>query len=248
MHYKAILLALASTALMSSAAYAQATGLPPPVPPPEAPPPTTVPPEQTVVPVMPPEPPPPPSSTEYYGVKLGPYIRGGYVHSWGASTGFGQGDGFDVGVGMRFSPMFRLEAAYTDRRWNNTFEVGGVKAPFTNWSAMLNAYADLNFEAVRPFIPYIGAGVGVSKNKVAGADVTVSGTTVGRLTGGSDNQFAWQAMAGISYYFSPYTALDVGYRFFDGGRATSGSSTTAFPGGSKDFRAHEVLASFRVGF
>ena len=36
----------------------------------------------------------------------------------------------------------------------------------------------------------------------------------------TDTQFAWAAMAGVSYAVAPHTLLDVGYRYLDLGRAT----------------------------
>jgi opacity protein-like surface antigen len=186
--------------------------------------------------------------TNYAGVGLGPYVKLGYLHGWGAERRFGQADGFEGGVGMRFSPMFRVDLTYDDRRWGDKLDTGGIKSNFKDWSAMANAYADFNFPIIRPFIPYIGGGIGVAENSVAGQDVSVGGTTVGRLTGSSKAQFAWQAIAGLSYYFTPYTALDVSYHYFDGGRVASSSTAPDFPGGSANFHDHEVVAALRIGF
>ncbi|MGH7091510.1 MAG: outer membrane protein, partial [Stellaceae bacterium] len=75
---------------------------------------------------------------------------------------------------------------------------------------------------------------------------TVGGTTVSRITGSSKNQFAWQAMAGVSWYLTPNLALDASYRYFYGGRAEAGSSSGLPVKG--DFSAHEIVGSLRWGF
>ncbi len=178
------------------------------------------------------------------GVAPGPYLKldGGY--SWGASSKFGNSPVFGGGLGWRFAPFFRMDATF-DYRSDGSFKPAG-NAGFTNWAAMLNGYIDFNVPFLRPFVPYIGAGAGIDQNKVNGSIVTVSGTTPASLTGSSKNQFAWQAMAGMSWYLSPNLALDVSYRFFYGGRAESGSGT-GFPVRG-DYTAHEVLGGLRWGF
>jgi opacity protein-like surface antigen len=88
--------------------------------------------------------------------------------------------------------------------------------------------------------------VGIDQNKVGGSTATVGGTSVAHLTGSSKDQFAWQAMTGLSWYVTPTLALDVGYRFFYGGRTESGFSAGLQVRG--DYGAHEVLAGLRWGF
>lgn len=178
------------------------------------------------------------------GVYSGPYIKGGGGYSYSATSRFGDSPVFGGGVGWRFTPYFRMDATFDYRSDGKDNIAGGAR--FTNWAAMLNGYLDFNLPVIRPLIPYIGAGAGIDQNKVDGSTVTVSGTTVSNLTGSSKNQFAWQAMAGVSYYFNPNLALDVGYRYFYGGRAESGS-TSGFPVRG-DYSAHEVVGALRWGF
>lgn len=179
------------------------------------------------------------------GVPSGPYLKLGAGHSWGADSRFDDSWLYGAGVGYRFLPWFRSDVTFDYRPDFHDKAFGG--ASFKNWSAMLNGYVDFNVPIIRPLIPYIGAGAGVAQNKVNGTTVTVSGTTTASLTGSTKDQFAWQAMAGASWYFTPTLALDVSYRYFHGGLAESGTAT-GFPTHHGDFDTHEVVGYLRFGF
>jgi opacity protein-like surface antigen len=178
------------------------------------------------------------------GVASGPYLKAGAGHSWGSGN-FDDGWVYGGGIGYRFTPWFRTDATFDYR--SDFHDGGSGGARFRNWSAMLNGYIDVNVPIIRPLIPFVGAGAGISQNKVNGTTVTVGGTSVASITGSTKDQFAWQVMAGVSYYFTPATALEVGYRYFHGGSAESGTAT-GFPTHSGDFNTHEVMAYLRIGF
>lgn len=178
------------------------------------------------------------------GVYSGPYIKAGGGWSWSGSNKFDDTPVYGGGIGWRFTPYFRMDATFDYRSDNRDRPAGNAR--FTNWAAMVNAYLDFNLPIIRPLVPYIGGGIGIDQNKVNGSIATVSGTTTSHLTGSSKNQFAWQAMAGVSYYFTPNLALDVGYRYFYGGRAESGSSSGLPVKG--DYSANEIIGSLRWGF
>ncbi len=178
------------------------------------------------------------------GVYSGPYVRAGGGYSYSASSRFGDSPVYGGGVGWRFTPFFRMDATF-DYRSDGKDKAAG-NARLTNWAAMLNGYIDVNLPIIRPLIPYVGAGVGIDQNKVNGSIVTVSGTSTSSFTGSSKNQFAFQAMAGVSYYLTTNLALDVGYRYFYGGRAELGSSSGLPVKG--DYSAHEIIGSLRWGF
>jgi opacity protein-like surface antigen len=178
------------------------------------------------------------------GVQPGPYLKldGGY--SFSTTHNFGDTPVFGGGIGWRFTPFFRMDATFDYRSDSKSVLAGDAK--MRNYAAMLNGYIDFNVPFLRPLIPYIGAGAGFDQNKVGGSTVTVAGTTPANLTGSSKNQFAWQGMAGVSWYLAPNLALDVSYRYFYGGRAESGSSS-GFPVRG-DYRAQEVVGGLRWGF
>lgn len=179
------------------------------------------------------------------GVPSGPYVKLGGGHSWGDTSRFDDSAVYGAGVGYRFLPWFRSDVTFDYRPDFHDASAGG--ASFKNWSAMLNGYIDFNVPIIRPLVPYIGAGAGIAQNKLNGTTATIGGTTVASITGSTKDQFAWQAMAGTSYYLSRTVALDVGYRYFHGGSAESGTAT-GFPTHHGDFNAHEVIGYIRIGF
>jgi opacity protein-like surface antigen len=179
------------------------------------------------------------------GVPPGPYLKLGGGYSMGATSRFDNSYVAGAGLGWRFFPFFRSDITFDYRGDFKDQNFGGAK--FRNWSAMANGYFDFNLPFIRPLIPYVGAGVGIAQNKVSGTTVTVTGGQVNSITGSNKDQFAWQAMAGGSFYFSPTLALDVGYRYFHGGKAESGA-VTGFPSRTGDFDTHEIIGALRFGF
>ena len=133
------------------------------------------------------------------GVPAGPYLKLGGGYSMGAGSRFDNSYVAGAGLGYRFFPFFRSDITFDYRGDFHDKDFGN--AHFRNWSAMANGYFDFNLPFIRPLIPYIGAGVGIAQNKVNGTTVTVTGGQVNSITGSSKDQFAWQAMAGGSFYF-----------------------------------------------
>lgn len=179
------------------------------------------------------------------GVPAGPYVKLGGGGSWSASSNFDDSYVVGGGIGYRFAPWFRSDVTFDYRPDIRDKALGNAK--FQNWAAMLNGYIDFNVPPIRPLIPYIGAGAGIAQNKINGTIVTVGGTTVASVTGSTKDQFAWQVMAGASWYFTPTIALDVSYRYFHGGSAED-ATLTGFPTHSGDFDRHEVIGYLRFGF
>jgi opacity protein-like surface antigen len=179
------------------------------------------------------------------GVAPGPYLKLGGGRSLGATSRFDDGWVYGGGLGYRFLPFFRSDVTFDYRSGFHDKAFGDAR--FRNWSAMLNGYVDFNVPIIRPLVPYIGAGAGIAQNKVNGTVVTVGGTEVASITGSTKDQFAWQAMAGGSWYFTPTYALDVSYRYFHGGKAESGTAT-GFPTHTGDFDTHEIVGYLRFGF
>lgn len=87
------------------------------------------------------------------------------------------------------------------------------KVSLESQAVMLNAYYD--FKTPTHFVPYVGAGIGLShlKGKMSWTDAGETGR--GKL---SDEAFAWQVGVGVAYRFSCCLSVDLGYRFMDYGR------------------------------
>ena len=83
----------------------------------------------------------------------------------------------------------------------------------TTLSGLVNLYYD--FPVSSTFEPYIGAGIGISRGSAENVVATSPGTDLNVRLDGSSTILVYQLMAGAAYYFSPKTALTLGYRYFN---------------------------------
>jgi opacity protein-like surface antigen len=167
-------------------------------------------------------------------------------------------------VGTRFlsfdsAPLYSLGAGYQFTNWlrvDATGEYRGAShfhgqqvavfspvilpddynASKSEWLFLANAYVDLGTWWC--ITPYIGAGIGTSRNSIS-SFVDIGATQAG-LGGGSilsttyaDNaskwNLAWAAYAGLAYQDTPNLALELTYRYVNLGTATTGP-TQSFDG------------------
>ncbi|MGL4495643.1 MAG: outer membrane protein [Beijerinckiaceae bacterium] len=144
-------------------------------------------------------------------------------------------------------------------------------------AAMFNVYADLGTWS--GFTPYIGAGVGFSRNTISNYSGTyyigpahpAYGTVCGgpvlppavetcaspsRFAKGTRTGLAWALMAGTAVEISPQLKFDLGYRYMNYGKATTGADAVALAGAppatiklqTKELSAHEVRLGLRYMF
>jgi opacity protein-like surface antigen len=155
---------------------------------------------------------------------------------------------FDFGVGYQFNSWFRADVTeeYRGGAAFQTLEVlnepnivaGNTstqqyadfyRANLSSYVTMLNGYADLG--TWYGVTPYVGAGLGFAYNKLFGMTDTGTAFTQGVLSpvggylsdGGKWN-LAWGLMAGLSFDVTENLKLDLGYRYLDYGKFTSGIS------------------------
>lgn len=111
------------------------------------------------------------------------------------------------------------------------------------WDGLANGYLDLG--TWYGFTPYVGAGAGIAGtrqdtklvvSRVGTADVVTSAKQ-------DDYQFAWAAMAGVSYALSPHAMIDIGYRYLDLGSTKISLSPLATT--QKDLASHQVRVGVR---
>lgn len=162
-----------------------------------------------------------------------------------------------IGIGFRFSPLFRADVT-VDHRFDARFKglpsdadiaTGSIsdRARFQSSSLMLNAYADLG--TYKGFTPYLGAGIGVAHNILGSYTRTDAALgTVERLAGGDDYDLAWALMAGVGYKLSNSFTLDLGYRY----ASLGGVKTRGYDGGAgadvESIGSHEVRLGVRYAF
>ena len=132
-------------------------------------------------------------------------------------------NGFAAGMdgGYNFGYLSLMgEAFYRHQQVNSLFvQNGGINFPaltgvssgpfgeVANFATMMNFKVD--FLPQRVWTPYVGAGIGGSWTKLS--RLGVAGTTI---VSNTTFDFAYQALAGVSYQISPKVSLALDYRYF----------------------------------
>jgi opacity protein-like surface antigen len=138
---------------------------------------------------------------------------------------------------------------------NESFNGGALTpAPFVDpmhtsiksTALMFNGYKDLG--SFGGFTPYVGAGVGVSYNKMSEVYFTDNPYLLNKIEGDSRVSLAWALMAGVGYQVSERAIIDLGYRYMDYGKAVSGKADSAGSINPAVRIAHEVKLGLRYHF
>ncbi|HEY4136323.1 MAG TPA: outer membrane beta-barrel protein [Alphaproteobacteria bacterium] len=161
-----------------------------------------------------------------------------------------------VGAGYRFNSNIRadLTVGYRggyeakDTLTSGTFTVD-AEGDVSSLAGLLNLYYDIGKYGV--FTPYVGGGIGLSRNKIDDVAISSGGVGLGQIDGDDRISFAWQLSAGTSIELSKAVSLDIGYRYIDLGKAETSDNGNA--GGTPitglhqegDLRAHEVQVGIR---
>ncbi len=115
---------------------------------------------------------------------------------------------------------------------------------------MFNGYYDIGkFGSITP---YVGAGVGVSYNRMAEVYFTDNPALTNKIQGDSRLSLAWSLMAGVGYQVTDRAVLDFGYRYMNYGKAQSGTVDSAGFVNPRvyadDLSAHEFKVGLRYHF
>ncbi|WP_458757873.1 outer membrane protein [Afipia sp. TerB] len=152
-----------------------------------------------------------------------------------------QGLGFDtagiygIGAGYQFNNWFRADIT-GEYRGNANFHgadlvsFNGVQTGVDNyggskseWLFLANAYADLGtWWCITPFV---GVGIGTSRNTISGftdTGLSVGGPSLAYAASASKWNFAWAVHAGLAYKVSPNLTMELAYRYVDLGDALTG--------------------------
>jgi opacity protein-like surface antigen len=152
-------------------------------------------------------------------------LGGGYKHHWFRA---------DVTVDYSNRGKFQGDTATVQAYYT---------AKIDSFTILANVYLDLGTWG--GFTPYVGAGVGTAHLRTHEyTNVTILEPQFG-VADTTRWNFAWAAMGGIAFQFSPKLALDVGYRYISMGDAVSGTEPPLHTDRTylRDIKAHE----FRVG-
>jgi opacity protein-like surface antigen len=167
------------------------------------------------------------------------------------------------GIGYQFMNWFRVDLTGEYRGGVNYHVVEtyslGCQQPFCldSYNAhiktalfMANAYFDLG--TWRGITPYVGGGIGVAFHRFG--SLTDIGLGQGFAPDTTQDNFTWAVMAGVAYNIMPNFKVDLGYRYIDMGRITSGAiactqiAACFFERQSYRAVAHDIRIGFRYYF
>ena len=137
----------------------------------------------------------------------------------------GTGSAFGISAGKYITDNFRLELEVIKRTGyemdttdsdNNLME-----ANITSKSIFINGFYDFEPFSLgnTPITPYLGGGVGISKNKMGATHENRPGNTV---DGKTISQFAYKVAAGTLVDLTENVSLDINYQYVNLGNLKSG--------------------------
>lgn len=154
--------------------------------------------------------------------------------AWDDTGGFDSAPFYLIGVGYQWNSWLRFDITGEYRGGAgfhalDRYATGGAPPFNTNqytatkseWVALANAYVDLGtWWCITPFV---GAGVGVTRNQIDHfRDVNVIAGGGGWADGGTTYGLAWALHAGASYAVTQAFSVELAYRFLSLGKAQSG--------------------------
>jgi opacity protein-like surface antigen len=183
---------------------------------------------------------------------------------------FESGTLFGLGVGYKYNNWLRFDLTGEYRgetgfhgldTWTDgtgAFRFNNYTAKKSEWLFLANAYLDLG--TWKGFTPFVGAGLGTSRNTIhsfrdEGIDPSTGSPTLGYANAASKWNFAWALHAGLAYSVTPNFAVELAYRYLDLGSAQSGD-IIAFDGTNlinnpmifKGLTSHDVKLGVRWMF
>lgn len=220
----------------------------------------------------------------------GPYVRAGVSYSKATSADFkednptapncflfsagggcgsqldsaGSSFGFDIGVGYRISPLFRVDVSYGRRGGYNLqgWDSAGTyfDPPVTSDAVMFNGFFDIPYKIAGRVQPYVGVAIGRTSNKVDALNWHDPGPPASNGTlnaSSSTKSTAYQLTLGAAVTLTGAWILELGYRYSDMGEFKksagpdqagnfNGTGTTTSATGK--LRANELFANVRYDF
>ncbi|HSI40655.1 MAG TPA: outer membrane beta-barrel protein [Xanthobacteraceae bacterium] len=173
---------------------------------------------------------------------------------------------FGAGVGYKFNDWLRVDVTGEYRGkssfngmdsyvyWDGDTPVTRTNrytADKSEWLFLANAYLDLG--TWYSITPFVGAGIGASRNTISGytdTDSTPGYESFGYANSDSKWNFAWALYAGLAYQVTPNFTIEFAYRYVDLGdgitgdvRAADGTSSYYNPVSFNDITSQD----FRLG-
>ena len=161
---------------------------------------------------------------------------------------------FGVALGYKVADHVRAEFAInhfqnfkyqvTDKKHANV----SYKQKISSTSAFINGYYDI--KEMNGFMPYITAGIGLSKNK--GGDFTSieSIKNVSNIDpkGKTQTEFGYNAGAGLAYNLNEHVTLDlINYKYYDLGQVSTENDVAGEASVGK-LKVHSINTGIRIKF
>ena len=149
----------------------------------------------------------------------------------------GTGSAFGFSLGKYLTNSFRLELEATKRTGYEydalctTLCASGIiddKAKIQTKAVFINGFYDFQPFSIRntAITPYLGGGVGISRNKMGTSEIYLRGVkSTTTITGNTINQFAYKLSAGTLVSLTDKLSLDVNYQYVNLGAFKSGNET-----------------------
>ena len=150
----------------------------------------------------------------------------------------GTGSAFGFSVGKYLTDSFRLELEAIKRTGYEydahalLFPAASNKAKIETHALFINGFYDFQPCSISntPITPYLGGGVGISRNKMGTVVEHNNGLPTGTTKGGNTiNQFAYKLSAGTLVSLTEQLSLDVNYQYVNLG-AFKGGTEVLFNG------------------
>lgn len=169
----------------------------------------------------------------------------GYSSEWLDKGGFSSAPTFSVGAGYQFNDWFRADLTGQYRgaadfsalqRFTNLDTTAVSTDAYTakkhEWVFLANGYVDLgNYHGL---MPYLGAGIGASRNTITNFNDTNAIDGGGGYAGSASTwNFAWALHAGVGFKVTENLIFDLGYSYMDLGNAKTGTAYNYDPAFSR---------------
>ena len=175
------------------------------------------------------------------------------------SDELGKSPVFTGALGYRSSPNIRVElelAYHPDYAVDENLSVMGtlvkVDAEISALSAMANVLYDF---PMKGFTPFVGFGLGVSKNKIFDIrNTAMNGPNAGLAViglGDTTTKLAWQLILGTEVPLQANLSLNLAYHYADLGKVRTAANSYAgmtTPASEGDLRIHDFRIGLRYAF
>lgn len=191
------------------------------------------------------------------------------IHEFLDKGGFNSAPLAGLGFGYKFNNFLRADAFVeyrgkadfsaldryghtepTGTVWDGTNDYDGAKS---EWLLMANAYVDIG--EWHGVTPYVGAGIGASRNTISHfRDINVPTQGVAYADSASTWNLAWALHAGLAFKASERLTVDLGYTYVDLGDAKTGrlksydGTVNNAPMYFENITSHDIKLGLRYSF